>query len=60
MLKAAYQQRFIVDQPVTFKPSAQQKKVLIKAAKNTGKTVTDYANDALVENLKEEDNAEGK
>ncbi|WCG82272.1 hypothetical protein [Pectobacterium sp. A5351] len=55
MLKAAYQDRFIAGQPVTFKPSSQQKKTLIKAAQKAGKKVGDYANYALVENLKEED-----
>jgi uncharacterized protein (DUF1778 family) len=55
MKKAAYEERFIAGQPVTFKPNTQQKKMLRKAAMNTGKTVTEYANDALVENLKEED-----
>ncbi|MBP2200297.1 hypothetical protein [Pantoea cypripedii] len=55
MKKAAYEERFIAGQPVTFKPSTQQKKTLCKAARNTGKSVTEYANDALVENLREED-----
>ncbi|MEO3988377.1 hypothetical protein [Pseudocitrobacter cyperus] len=56
MLKAAYQERFIVGQPVTFKPNTQQKKMLIQAATNKGQSVGDYANRALTENLKEEDN----
>lgn len=55
MLKAAYQERFIVGQPVTFKPNSQQKKLLIKAAKKAGVKVSEYANYALVENLKEEE-----
>jgi len=55
MKKAAYQERFIVGTPVTFKPSANQKKILIKVAKKVGMTVGEYANYALVENLKEED-----
>ncbi|WP_174871196.1 hypothetical protein [Pectobacterium polaris] len=54
MIKAAYQERFIVGHPVTFKPNTQQKKKLIKAAEKAGMKVGEYSNNALVENLKEE------
>ncbi|HGF3679920.1 hypothetical protein [Vibrio parahaemolyticus] len=55
MKKAEYQKRFSVDNDVTFKPNSREKKTLTKAAENKGKSVSDYANEALTKSLKEED-----
>ncbi|EPW7037833.1 hypothetical protein J8A01_22910 [Vibrio parahaemolyticus] len=55
MKKAEYQKRFSVGNDVTFKPTSRDKKTLIKAAENEGKSVSDYANEALTKSLKEED-----
>jgi hypothetical protein len=54
-MKAAYQERFVVGQPVTFRPNAQQQKKLVEASRKAGQTVEEYANYALVANLKEEE-----
>ncbi|KMG93742.1 hypothetical protein SM62_04574 [Klebsiella variicola] len=54
-MKAAYQARFVVGQPITFKPNAQQQKALVEASRKAGQTVEEYANYALVANLKEEE-----
>ncbi|MCO7255408.1 hypothetical protein KSI86_14695 [Dickeya oryzae] len=54
-MKAAYQARFVAGQPVTFKPNAQQKKTLVEASRKSSQTVEEYANYALVANLKEEE-----
>lgn len=54
-MKAAYQERFVVGQPVTFRPNAQQQKKLVEASRKAGQTVEEYSNYALVANLKEEE-----
>ena len=55
MKKAAYQKRFVLDKDITFKTTTRQKNVLMQVATKQKQNVSEYANKALTESLKEED-----